>query len=37
MLFMVQILQQVHDREIGLFFNKSEIVEYGKLINQWVN
>jgi nucleoside-diphosphate kinase len=24
-------------REIGLFFNESEVVEYSKLINEWVN
>lgn len=23
-------------REIGLFFNENELVEYGKLINQWI-
>ena len=24
-------------REMGLFFNDSELVEYGKLMNQWIN
>ncbi|MCQ6273879.1 nucleoside-diphosphate kinase [Bacillus sp. V3B] len=24
-------------REIGLFFNESEVVEYSKLINDWIN
>ena len=23
-------------REIGIFFNENEIVEYGKLVNQWI-
>ena len=24
-------------REIGIFFNENELVEYGKLVNQWIN
>ena len=36
MSFMVPIHPTSATREIGIFFNENEIVEYGKLVNQWI-